>query len=51
MKLRQHLREIQEGETYMGVEENSEIDTSQAGPSTEEDLVGKYLMFFECKIC
>lgn len=47
MKFRQHLREIRQteesSETLMETEDsNSEIETSEAGPSTEEDLVGKY---------
>lgn len=52
MKLRQHLREIkqneeEETETLMDLEEQkSEIDMCQAGPSTEEDLVGKYTISF-----
>lgn len=46
MKFRQHLREIrqneEETETLMDLEDQkSEIDIYQAGPSTEEDLVGK----------
>lgn len=45
MKLRQHLREIKQlhddNERIMEIEEASEIDMSQAGPSSEEDLVGK----------
>lgn len=50
MKLRQHLREIrqteEETETLMDLDDQkSEVGICQAGPSTEEDLVGKYTFF------
>lgn len=47
MKLRQHFKEIrqceEDTETLMEIEDsNSEVEIAQAGPSTEEDLVGKF---------